>query len=55
MTFQWPQIVYLILTLIGLISESIKLGKTGDSAEFVSKLISTWIILFLLYAGGFFG
>ena len=55
MTFQWPQIVYLILTAIGVFMEAVKLGKTGDSAEFVSKLIATFIVLFLLYAGGFFG
>ena len=55
MTLEWPQITYLILTVIGFVLASIKLGKTGQQVEFWSNIISTIAILFILYCGGFFG
>ena len=55
MTFEWPQITYLCLTLAGLVVGGVKLGKTGNYTDFWANIISTVIILFILYSGGFFG
>ena len=49
----WPVYAYLAITLIGL---GVSLAKHGEyvKVNFWSTLISTSIILFLLYKGGFF-
>ena len=49
----WPVYVYLAIVLIGL---GVSLAKHGEyvKVNFWSTLISTSIILFLLYKGGFF-
>ena len=55
MTMHWPQIVYLLLTILGL---GIAIGKHGQPREpwsFPQTLVSTVVCLGLLYAGGFFG
>ena len=49
----WPVYVYLALVLIGL---GVSLAKHGEyvKVNFWSTLISSSIVLFLLYKGGFF-
>ena len=51
----WPQYVYIVLTLIGL---GFSLAKHGQPKEenhnFFVSLISTSLIISLLYFGGFF-
>lgn len=55
MILEWPQITYLCLTLIGLVIGGVKLGKTGNYTDFWANNISSVVILFILYSGGFFG
>ena len=49
----WPVYTYLVITLIGL---GVSLAKYGEyvKVNFWSTLISSLIVLFLLYKGGFF-
>ena len=50
---EWPQLIYILLTLIGLVFVSMEHGKpyTRDAN---ASLIATIIIYGLLYWGGFF-
>lgn len=49
-----PQIIYIILTFIGLGYSIAKHGQPRDNHDFGVDLISTIIVLGLLYWGGFF-
>lgn len=53
MKFEWPQITYMVLCLIGL---AICAAKHGDMEKinFPVRLVAWLITLFLLIAGGFF-
>ena len=52
---EWPQWVYIGLTFMGLGLELARHGqrKTGEH-NFISQIIATAIIYWLLWAGGFF-
>jgi hypothetical protein len=55
MTLHWPQITWVVLTLLGL---GLALGKHGQSKgdySFWESLLNTAIAAWLLYYGGFFG
>lgn len=55
MVFDWPQIIYLVLTLLGL---GITLAKHGepkkDKHNFYVTFVGSGLIVALLYWGGFF-
>jgi len=55
-TFHAPQIIYIILTICGLFALSFKHGQTVPETQFnaIPTIISTFLIIGLLYWGGFF-
>lgn len=56
MKAEWPQIVWIVLTLLGLLVTAQKHGKPRDKEEhnIFTRVIVTGIIAFLLFKGGFF-
>lgn len=55
-TLHWPQIVYIVMVVLGLGMTATNHGnkKMGKDNFFIS-LISSTIMISILYAGGFFG
>ena len=51
----WPQGIYLIITLIGLIIAGIEHGKPREPGNVWYNIIATFIAILLLLWGGFFG
>ena len=55
MYFGIPQILYLVLTIVGLVLSGVDHGKTKNKKEnFWVSLVSTTILCGILYWGGFF-
>lgn len=56
MTFDWPQIVYVSIVALGLVLHAVRDGEPReDQYRFGVQLISSSLVLALLWAGGFFG
>ena len=53
-TLHWPQLVYLALTITGVIYSTLQHGKPRTNENVWTVLIATAISLVLLYCGGFF-
>ena len=50
-----PQIIYLILSLAGLVGSALEHGKPRKPGNFFSAMLAAIIVWPLLYWGGFFG
>lgn len=55
MIFHWPQYIYLILIIGGLLVSAVKHGEENkDTYNFNRSFTSAVTVLLLLYFGGFF-
>lgn len=55
MSFGWPQITFLALTMMGLGMNLALHGKSRGEYNFFGSIFNTAIVLSILWWGGFFG